>query len=102
MFTRLVWAALALYLAFVAQIVWRSFVPPRCSSECLRPLFDAAELASSDLYFFVTDQPRFAWQRSDGSPPEQLARFAAALAGLPLLSRSPPLACLLVRSFAPS
>jgi hypothetical protein len=70
------------YVIAMAGLLWQTFVPPKCraSDQCILPLFDQADLASADLYFFVTDDPALGLYRAHGDrPPAHIARAAWAV-----------------------
>lgn len=76
------YAGLTVYLALLAQIVYQAYFPTECrGNHCIFPMFSPAELASSDLYFFVTDSPDAPHFGSleNGVPPYKLAAQAHTL-----------------------
>jgi len=82
MLGKLFTALSVLYLLCLGKIIFQMWVPPGCRDNrpCYQPMYSQHELASADLYFFVTDDPDLGeWDDSLGRPPEHIAVEAAGV-----------------------
>ena len=73
------WICLIVYLYSLGTILWKMFVPPNCGhGQCIKPMFEASELASADLWFFTTEDPLIGeWTFRFNRPPAHIAADAS-------------------------